>query len=222
MAKKKRKRAPGGGRKCLGQSVARKLTIRIDDELRERLEVEVGKRAQRRRNWNLSQEILMRLNQSLSREQERGRDPAMRALLFLIGELAEHIIAGSDFRMKWHKNPFLFQALKLGTTKVLDSIAPPGEIESPYKVPKVSEAVANCHRTPEDAADISAFYVISRLYDPRLLAGFLDPRLLTGDISRLLAEADKYPDGMLDEVEREYYGMSAALRDLGIEVEPKL
>src|SRR6516164_3308099 len=214
----KRKRAPGGGRKRLGPSVARNLTIRIDDELRERLEVEVGKRAQRRRNWNLSQEILMRLNQSLSREQERGRDPAMRALLFLIGELAENIIAGSDFRMKWHKNPFLFQALKLGTTKVLDAIAPPGEIESPYKVPKVSEAFANCHRTPEDAAESSAFYVLSRLYDPRLLT-----RLFAGDISRLRAEPDKYPDGMLDEVEREYYGMSAALRDLGIEVEePKL
>jgi hypothetical protein len=162
----------------------------------------------------------MRLNRSLSREQERGRDPAMRALTFLIGELAENIIAGSDFRMKWHKNPFLFQALKLGTTKVLDAIAPPGEIESPYKVPKVSEAFANCHRTPEDAAEISAFYVISRLYDPRLLSRLYD---LAGDISRLRAEADKYPDGMLDEVEREYYGMSAALRDLGIEVEePKL
>ena len=214
----KRKRAPGGGRKRLGPSVARNLTIRIDDELRKRLEVEVGKRAQRRRNWNLSQEILMRLNQSLSREQERSYDPAMRALTFLIGELAENIIAGSDFPMKWHKNPFLFQALKLGITKVLDTIAPPGEIESPYKVPKVSEAFANCHRTPEDAAESSAFYVLSRLYDPRLLT-----RLFAGDISRLRAEADKYPDGMLDEVEREYYGMSAALRDLGIEIEePKL
>jgi hypothetical protein len=62
----KRKRAPGGGRKRLGASVAQNLTIRVDDDLRGQLEAAAI--ARQKRNWNLTQEILLRLRTSLSNE----------------------------------------------------------------------------------------------------------------------------------------------------------
>jgi hypothetical protein len=224
-----RKRAPGGGRKPKGAAPMRsQLTIRMPDDLRAELEA-----AARKRGHNLTDELLWRLRLSFAKEREQRRDPAMRALTFLIGELAENIHLGLRiFRMKWHKNPFMFQALKLGTTKMLDAIAPPGEIESPYKdMPKASgksadsinrslQNIANRLRTPEDAAQEAADTVLRQLFDTRLRAE---------NVSTIRAVVDRFPDEpfyrmIADEIERGHYGMSAVLRDLEIEEakEPKL
>ena len=220
-----RKRAPGGGRKPKGAAPMRsQLTIRMPDDLRTELEA-----AARKRGHNLTDELLWRLRLSFAKEREQRRDPAMRALTFLIGELAENVHLGlRSFRTKWHKNPFMFQALKLGTTKLLDAIAPPGEIESPYNdmakaSPKSAESLqkmANRLRTPEDAAQECADMLLRQLFDPRLRAK---------NVSTIRAVVDKFPDDpffrmIADEIEREHYGMSAALHDLGIEEakEPKL
>jgi hypothetical protein len=201
------------------------LTIRMPDNLRTELEA-----AARKRGHNLTDELLWRLRVSFAKEHEQRRDPAMRAVTFLIGELAENIHLGR--RMKWHKNPFMFQALKLGITKVLDAIAPPGEIEPPYKDwPKASgksantlnralQNIANRCRTPEDAAQGAADSVLNLLFDPR--------GLRAKNVSTTRVVAERFPDEpffrmIADHTEREHYGMSAALRDLGIEEakEPK-
>ena len=73
-----RKRAPGGGRKPKGPVAARsQLTVRMPDELRAELEA-----AARRRNRNLTDELIGRIRGSFAREHEQKRDPATRALLF--------------------------------------------------------------------------------------------------------------------------------------------
>jgi hypothetical protein len=205
----KRKRAPGGGRKRLGPSVARNLTIRIDDELRERLEVEVGKRAQRRRNWNLSQEILMRLNQSLSREQERSHDPATRALTFLISNVAELIHLGLP--LKWHQNPFMFRAFKLAVGMVLDTIEPSGEMQTPYealrKNPEVPKWFIDEYRTPETAALSVANVIMHQFFYPSVLRDFTNKE----------SKEPNYSGPTADEVDREFYRYSDAKRALGID-----
>jgi hypothetical protein len=207
----KRKRAPGGGRKRLGPSVARNLTIRIDDELRERLEVEVGKRGQRRRNWNLSQEILMRLNQSLSREQERGHDPATRALTFLISNVAEQIHLGL-LPLKWHQNPFMFRAFKLAVGMVLDTIEPSGEMQTPYealcKNPEVPKYFIDEYRTPETAA-LSAANVIMR--------HFFYPSVVRDYFTNKESKEPNYSGPAVDDVDREFYRYTDAKRALGID-----
>jgi hypothetical protein len=72
------KRAPGGGRKPKGPVAARsQLTVRITDDLRAELEA-----AARRRNRNLTDELIGRIRVSFAREHEQKRDPATRALLF--------------------------------------------------------------------------------------------------------------------------------------------
>ena len=73
-----RKRAPGGGRKPKGPVAARsQLTVRMPDDLRAELEA-----AARRRNRNLTDELIGRIRVSFAREHEQKRDPATRALLF--------------------------------------------------------------------------------------------------------------------------------------------
>ena len=200
----KRKRAPGGGRKRLGRSVARNLTIRIDDELRERLEVEVDKRAQRRRNWNLSQEILMRLNQSLSREHEP--DPATRALTFLISNVAGQIHLGLP--LKWHQNPFMFRAFKFAVGMVLDTIEPSGEMQNPYEVLRKNPAVPKWfierYRTPGTAAESAANGVLGSLFHPSA-------------VRDLTKKEGTYSGPTADEVDRDFYSYSDVKRVLGFD-----
>jgi len=117
MAKKKT------GRKILGSSVAHPLTVRIDDVLRERLQQEADKRAERKHGWNLSQEILMRLNQSLDGDEEdkRKRGP-LWAISYLMGQIEtngllsilltdqfERRILPKEQQPPWHRNADVFE-----------------------------------------------------------------------------------------------------------------
>jgi hypothetical protein len=187
----KGKRAPGGGRKRLGPSVARNLTIRIDDELRERLEVEV----------------LMRLNQSLSREQERSHDPATRALTFLISDVVKLIDLGLP--IKWHQNPFMFRAFKLAVGMVLDTIEPSGEMQSPYEVLRKNPEdkwFFDQYRTPEIAASLVANVVMRKFFRPSMVRDYMKSE-----------EPNNYSGPTADEIDREFYSFSDAKRALGID-----
>jgi hypothetical protein len=150
----KRKRAPGGGRKRFGQSVAQNLTIRIDDDLRDQLVVTATERAKRNSRWNLSQEILLRLRQSLGKEQEERRNPFIRDACLLIARIAEDLARGQQ---QWHRNPFIFEAFKLAVMQLFDEIQPSGEGRAETK--SITESI---FETPEKAA---AGTMISVLYD---------------------------------------------------------
>ena len=132
----KRKRAPGGGRKRLGASVAQNLTIRIDDDLRAQLEACAAKRAERKQrqgvNWNLSQEVLLRLRCSLDKEREHRRNQAMRNLCWLISDMAKReLLTDLPEQQSWHRDPFTFRAFRVAVTKLLTRLEPPGEMRPP-------------------------------------------------------------------------------------------
>jgi len=120
-----RKRAPGGGRKPTGSSAARPLTIRMDDDIRRQLDAAVGRQKLRKPQWNLSQEILWRLRVSLHEEHEgERRDPALRALCFLISQLAHHVVG--PLPTDWRSNLFFYTAFKIAVHQLLDALDPPG------------------------------------------------------------------------------------------------
>src|SRR6516164_11667499 len=145
MAKKKT------GRKILGSSVAHPLTVRIDDVLRERLQQEADKRAERKHGWNLSQEILMRLNQSLDGDEEdkRKRGP-LWAISYLMAQIVtshgllaaaltleqvwrryqlvkkEVPLQPTEQQLQWHRNADLFEAFTVALNLVLKGIKPKG------------------------------------------------------------------------------------------------
>jgi hypothetical protein len=150
-----RKRAPGGGRKPIGPSAGRPLTIRIDDDLRNELEATAAKRAKRKPKWNLSQEILHRLRWSLNREREDRRSLAMRAICYLISDMASRELR-TDRWQSWHRNPFAFAAFKAAVAGLLDDLAPPGDVQPP----------------PELAPVIDPLSGIGTLDKPEMLGGY--------------------------------------------------
>src|SRR6516225_7182787 len=93
MAKRKtggRKRAPGGGRKPMGDfsGLTAVMSLRLSAEMRARLDTAARKTSRRlKRKWGISQELLRRVQGSFERERDEARDPALRAFFFLFSEL---------------------------------------------------------------------------------------------------------------------------------------
>ena len=210
----KRKRAPGGGRKRLGASVAQNLTIRVDDDLREQLKAAAI--ARQKRNWNLSQEILLRLRTSLSNEREQQRDPPMRALCFLIAQLADHVVGPKVLRegkehavYDWRADPFFYKAFKIAVGQLLDALDPPGPIKS-YEFTVDNDAGLDpsirrwieTFKTPEARAQHSADYVLTafRAFPQWSAATREEQRKLITEYGspQLLREFYGIPDAALD------------------------
>jgi hypothetical protein len=112
--------------------VAQNLTIRIDDDLRALLKASAAKRAERKRNWNLSQEILLRLRCSLDKEREHRRNQTMRDLCWLISDMAKReLLTDLPEQQSWHRDPFTFRAFRVAVAKLLERLEPPGEMRPP-------------------------------------------------------------------------------------------
>src|SRR6516165_10703067 len=132
--KHKRKRAPGAGRKPSGlfANNTAQLTIRMPDDMRAKLEADAKKRS-----WSLTQELLWRVQDSFNQERDKRRDSALRALNFVIAQIAERVSGGiyvpyDEFRQEllkeWRTDPFKFKAFKFAVVKLLDHLQPAGEI----------------------------------------------------------------------------------------------
>jgi Arc-like DNA binding dprotein len=121
---KKRKRAPGAGRKPQGEfsQLTVPFSVRMPAAMRNEL-----KKAARDRGRKEGQELLRRLQDSFTQDRDRARDPAMRALCFLFSELAENAHLGVR---GWRSDPFLFRAVKIGIGRLLDALEPPGEVKA--------------------------------------------------------------------------------------------
>ena len=135
MAKKRR---AGGGRKPKGDfsKLVAPLSIRMPAEMRKQLEA-----AAKTNGRSLSQELLRRLRDSFHRERDKARDPAMRALCFLMAETAQEAVGYHQLKpypsrervpmFDWRTNPFFFRAFKIAVGKLLDALEPIGKIEAP-------------------------------------------------------------------------------------------
>src|SRR5262245_35878381 len=143
----KRKNPRGAGRKPQGEfsQLTSPFSLRMPEDLRKQLEAAAEKNRR-----SASQELLARLNSSLSREKDRERDPALQALLFMIGRLAEglsgiHIpdsigddpTAGKKLRAEWQSewrtDLFKFRAFKFAVGKLLDALEEPPDSDGRVK-----------------------------------------------------------------------------------------
>jgi hypothetical protein len=127
---RKRKRAPGAGRPAKGEFAALTavLSVRMPSEMRDKLTVSAGRR--KPKAWSLTQEILYRLQRSFDRERDERRDPASRALCYLLAEVIA-TVAHNSAEGAWRSDPFAFRAIKLAFTQILDALEPAGEIRPP-------------------------------------------------------------------------------------------
>ena len=215
---RKRKRAPGGGRKPSGpfKQGAAQLTVRMPEDMRARLDA-----AAQKKGWSLSQQLLWRLRVSFEKEDYRDRrDPATRALCFLIEETAERVHIG--IQVEWHRNPFLFRAFKLAVAALLDQLERAVTAESP--VPEFSKVLkphefqlfGDRWKTPETAAAEAAKLTLTSLFLPAHDVEDVKTRLRGLNFP----ERPNFSEELIKEFEREFYVMANARRDLGIP-EPK-
>jgi hypothetical protein len=168
-----RKRAPGAGRKPVGP-ISGKLSnfsTRITKETRSALEREASATGQ-----SISQvaERLIRAGLTSSRD----RDPAMRALCFLIAQLAGHIVGPKLMELEgskseiplysWRSSPFFYRAFKIAIGQLLDALEPRGPIRQYDRIgtteaeldPSMKRYVES-FKTPEARAEYSVDYILT-------------------------------------------------------------
>jgi hypothetical protein len=211
-------------------------------DMRAELEAAAQKRAQikakRGINWNVSQELLFRLRWSLEKEREERRDPATRALSYLISRVAQNVQHDS-LSKPWHLDPFTFRAFTLGVFRVLAALAPRGEVQPPdvsasrvhvrvfqnegerqlgpteqaEYLHRAQRQMADRFKTPESAAEWAAESVIGNLFIT------FDPEARSS-MRAVLARAGL--QATFEALEETMYADSDARRDLGIKLkEPK-
>lgn len=167
---------PGkSGRKPKGEfsKLSSSLTIRIPDDMRKQLESEATESGE-----SVAQVLLWHLRQSFNRNRELEREPAMRALCFLIAELAHNVSSLIDGRGRplfdWRSDPFFFRAFKLAVAQLLDALEPGGEIEPPELIlrgkkikPGSKEGLQSrfvrTYETPEARAETAVRTLLSML-----------------------------------------------------------
>jgi hypothetical protein len=152
----KRKRAPGGGRKPAGDIHGKNaaFSTRITAETRMALETEA--KAVRQSISQVAERLLVL---GLKVKREHKRDDPMRALCYIVAELAELIcnFKNPDGKpaFSWRTNPFMFETLKLAIQKFMDTIKPTGDVRSPIEdEPALTNSTLwGPHDTPQARAD---------------------------------------------------------------------
>jgi hypothetical protein len=213
-----RKRAPGGGRKPAGP-ISGKLSnfsTRITNETRQALEAMAKELGQ-----SISQVAERLIKAGLAEKRAGNREPAMRALCFLIAQLADHIVGPKavipgkrDFAFyDWRSDPFFYRAFKIAVGQLLDALEPPGPIKA-YEITTKNEAdldpsmkrYLETFKTPEARAQSSVDYLLTAF------RAFPRWSVETREEQRKLVSKYRSPQLL-----REIYGMPDAARDLAVE-----
>jgi hypothetical protein len=184
---KDRKRAAGVGRKPKGDfsQLTSPLSIRMPEDMRRQLEVAASASGR-----SVSQEVLRRIQESFNQERDKARDPAMRALCFLIAQLAGDVAGLTDEKGRpffdWRTDPFFFRAFKLAIAQMLDALEPAGEIQPPQAMldaqlhleseggVAVMKMFKATYDTPEARADMAVRSLMSLLMQPKFNTQFFD------------------------------------------------
>jgi hypothetical protein len=211
----KRNRAPGGGRKPKGEfsQLSSTLTIRIPEDMRKQLEDEAAAKGE-----SMAQRLLWHLRQSFNRQQDKDRDPALYALLYLIGNLAENLSLegpASEFRTYWRTDWYAFLAFKHAALMLLDALEEPPK-PSPHDHKRFKEM---CEHAAE-MGDYSPEYAKAR-YSPMALGtrefDLLRDKTLGTDA---LSETEREYIRLFPQRERELYTLPKAWKALELP-EPK-
>lgn len=226
MMAKRKKLVRGAGRKPQGEfsQLTSPFSLRMPDDLRNQLEA-----AAKKSGRSASQELLKRLNSSFVRDRDIERDPAMRALCFLIAEAANLVAGPFTFneesktetpQFNWRSDPFFYRAFKIAVSRILDALEPKGEIGPPKiqinfspqpgiatqtEANSVAALLMQSFSSPEARADYAADYILKWLITVPQWS--LEDR----ENERRRLEATGLPSFL-----REFYGMSDAARDLSI------
>jgi hypothetical protein len=221
---KRRKRAPGGGRKPEGEfrNLTAVMSLRMPQDLRDQLE-----RARRASKRSLSQELIARAEVSFERDRDLSRDRSLRAFCFLFSEVAQAICPSGfpdEHIPVWRFDPWLFQAFRLALAKLLDRFQPTGEMKLPdfWQIirdesdiegfPPTKKEREQMTRSPEAMADYAVHRVLSDFADRQQVGRWHREWKRPEEASDPLAR--QVLGYQIREWGTTYYGMDQAQRDL--------
>jgi hypothetical protein len=203
------------GRKPKGEFSGKLATFstRIQPDTRKALEREAQATGQ-----SISQVAERLIAAGLARGKKSEKDKAVRGLCFLIGQIAHRVsgIEQQDFPASgWRSSPFFYQAFKLTVAKVLDALAPKGEIKPPKLTPvDIPEndtenfaEFARTFETPEARADHTA----------KLILGMLETIPQWSQEEREAQRQYLSSMGVSASLWADFYGMPEAAKDLEIQ-----
>jgi hypothetical protein len=172
------------------------------------------------------------INRGLAEREKQKRDQALRALLYCIAQLAERCggIPTVKARWNWRTDPFLFRAFKLAVRKFLDALEEPsGEIKPPwasmlYDSPEKLEIASTRTSSPELFK-----YIVNQMMEdsksPENYATYAFTEVWR-QANNPAPEPDEYERAIFQALpfgkalEREFYGLPKALRDLELKSKP--
>jgi hypothetical protein len=167
------------------------------------------------------------IHDGLREREEAQRDPAIKALLFMIAQLAERVSgafympdkeARSRILPEWRTHPFRFKAFKLLVQKLLDSLEEPaGEIKPLFSEEAVRFSFESMGMPAEDI-DGLVREDMRRTKTPEAFAatifGALWAQANRGDAPLHEIERKLFQTSIGKSAEREYYALPGARRDL--------
>jgi hypothetical protein len=216
----KRRKSKGGRPRNPNKKVV--FTLRLEPQVL----AELKARAQTWQggNGNVSKFTEFLLDKGLHEREEDQRDPALRALLFFIAELAERVSGGfypekarPELLALWRTDPFRFSAFKVAVRKLLDVIEePPGEIKSPFNEGEIKDHLSTLNLSPEDLKyAVNPLVAICKSPENFGAAQFISLWKTAHSAVPLTDWHQAVFSSPRDKsTEREFYGLPKALRDL--------
>lgn len=216
----KAKRKSGGGRKPRGpfSQNSAMMTVRMPNDLRDELE-----RSAKKKGWSLTQELLWRMRDSFNQEHDKRRDPALRALTFVIAQLAERVSGGMyaaheetrrNQSKEWKTDPFRFSAFKFAVGRLLDELRPPGEIRSLVDEENSKEAAEYFGMTDELAKLLEETHKTPEAYGAFAFRALWAQLKRATPLTQQEREMSRRYPHFGEVIEREFYGFASARRDL--------
>jgi hypothetical protein len=201
------------GRKPKGEFEGKlaNFSTRIQPETRKALEAEA-----KATGLSISQLAEKLLINGLKERRATEKDPAMRALCFLIAQLARHVVG--PMQANWRSAPFFYEAFKFAVVQLLDALDPPGgygKSQMTVKAPPSAAINPSLQRylasfqNPQARAEYSADLVLSLLREiPFWNEEHRD------QANKIVGEFSQSSIG-------ELYGMSDAAEGLAVKPEPE-
>jgi hypothetical protein len=213
---KKRKRAPGGGRK---PKPNKKLPFSTRLEPHILAALKAG--AQTWPSQNVSEFAEHLIDRGLREREEAKRDPALRALLFVIANLADRfsglmLVSKTGGRPKqptrWRTDLFYFKAFKFAIQRLLDILEEPPKNQIADKI-RLKEAAAKLEKS-SGPPDWKQRFI--KIYESPERFGKLELSKLLHAATRADAfnEWERFSPEVRRVIQREWYGLSKAFRDL--------
>ncbi len=240
MAKSAKKKS---GRKLIGSVARAVFSTRMDPQLRVMLE----KSAQKNSAGNVSQELEKMLYAQFRKRERDKKTRAIRALCFLIEQIAlgANSVAGpaakwvldeeeygeflDRFGDQWRTDPFRFRAFEIAVAEILSRLRPPGQFVSPFMTFTENDRAVGAKLTADEISFLEKIFSSPENWGAAIAgslwrqmhqsSGAAEERFVKSILEA--GVSTKQRGRIAEAIKHELYGLRDARADLGLAVSQK-